>query len=59
MNCILNKDESSIDCISDGDFVIIIENIYYKDDSHFNELKNNNYNDKTEYSYLLESWPTF
>ena len=44
MNCILNKDESSIDSISDGDFVIIIENIYYKDDSYFNALQNINYN---------------
>ena len=43
MNCILNKDESSIDCISDGDFVIIIESIYYLDDSYFISLKNINF----------------
>lgn len=43
MNCILNKDESSIDSISDGDFVIIIESIYYLDDSYFNFLKNINF----------------
>ncbi len=43
MNCILNKDESSIESISDGDFVIIIEDIYYLDDTYLNLLidKNN------------------
>lgn len=39
MNCILYEDESSIDSISDGDFIIIIENIYYLDDSYFNSYK--------------------
>lgn len=42
MNCILNCDESSIDCISDGDFVIIIEPNYYSDDSYLNILINQN-----------------
>ena len=43
MNWILYKDESSIDCIGDGDFVIIIENIYYLDNTYYNSLKNQNY----------------
>ena len=38
MNCILYEDESSIDSISDGDFIIIIENLYYLDDSYLNSL---------------------
>ena len=42
MNCILNCDESSIDCISDGDFVIIIEPNYYSDDSYLNSLTDKN-----------------
>ena len=44
MNCILNKDEGSIDCISDGDFVVIIEDIYYLDHTYFNQLNNINFN---------------
>ena len=43
MNWILYKDESSIDCIGDGDFVIIIENIYYLDNRYYNSLNNQNY----------------
>jgi len=46
MNCILHNDESSIDCIGDGDFVIIIENIYYLDDTYYNSLNNINYTGK-------------
>ena len=46
MNCILNKDESSINSISDGDFIVIIEDIYYLDDTYFNLLDNKNYNGK-------------
>ena len=42
MNCILNKDESSIESISDGDFVIIIENLYYSDETYLNLLTNPN-----------------
>jgi hypothetical protein len=42
MNCILNEDESSIESISDGDFVIIIENKYYLDDTYLNSLTNEN-----------------
>ena len=38
MNCILYEDESSIDSISDGDFIIIIENLYYLDYSYLNSL---------------------
>lgn len=44
MNCILNEDESSINCISDGDIIIIIENNYYNDDTYLNLLINNNQN---------------
>ena len=43
MNYLLNKDGSSIDSISDDDYVIIIENIYYLDDSYLNSLTNINY----------------
>ena len=42
MNCILNKDENSINSISDGDFIVIIENIYYLDDTYLNLLDNKN-----------------
>ena len=42
MNCILNKDESSIESITDGDFVIIIEDIYYLDDTYLNLLTDKN-----------------
>ena len=42
MNCILNKDESSIESIADGDFVIIIEDIYYLDDTYLNLLTDKN-----------------
>ena len=42
MNCILHNDESPINSISDGDFIVIIENIYYKDDTYFNSLRQSN-----------------
>ena len=38
-NTILNEDEGSIDCISDGDFVVIIEDIYYLDHTYYNKFK--------------------
>ena len=38
-NKILNKDESSIDCISNNDNIIIIEPLYFPDDSYYNSLK--------------------
>jgi hypothetical protein len=43
-NCIIKEDESSIDSISDGDLIIIIENIIYPDNSYYKSLfiKNNN-----------------
>ena len=51
MNCILYEDESSIESISDGDLVIIIEDIYYLDDTYYNFLNNRNYiGDKTNVS---------
>ena len=43
MNCILNEDESSIESISEGDFVIIIEDIYYLDNTYLNLLTDKNY----------------
>ena len=43
MNCVLNEDDSSIDSISDDDYVIIIENIYYLDDSYLISLNNENH----------------
>ena len=46
MNCILYQDESSIDSIGDGDFVIIIENIYYLDNIYYNSHININYSGK-------------
>ena len=42
MNRILNKDENSINSISDGDFIVMIENIYYLDDTYLNLLDNKN-----------------
>ena len=43
-NCIIKEDESSINSISDGDLIIIIENRIYPDDSYYKSLliKNNN-----------------
>ena len=41
---IIEKDESSIEFISEGDTVIIIENRNYKDDSFYNEIIKNNSN---------------
>ena len=52
MNCILHNDETSIDCIGDGDFVIIIENIYYLDDTYYNSLNNINYSGKIKNVFL-------
>lgn len=45
LNCILDEDESSINSISDGDFVIIIEDIYYLDHSYFNSFRKLKYSD--------------
>jgi len=44
-NKILNKDESSIDCISDNDNLIIIEPKYFPDDSYYKSLKKKCSND--------------
>jgi hypothetical protein len=43
-NCIIKKDESSIDSISEGDLIIIIENRIYPDDSYYNSLFTKNQN---------------
>jgi hypothetical protein len=39
---ILERDESSIEEISEGDFIIIIEDRYYPDDEYFKSLKEKN-----------------
>ena len=45
-NSILNKDESSIKCISNDDTIIIVEDRYYQDNSYYSSLiENNNYED--------------
>ena len=44
-NKILNKDESSIDCISDNDNIIIIEPRYFPDDSYYKSLATKSSND--------------
>ena len=55
MNCALNEDESSILSISNDDYVIIIENIYYLDDSYLNSLNNiNNSNEQIVLSIKKE-----
>ena len=54
MNCILFKDESPIDSIGDGDYVIIIESEYYLDDTYFNSLINKN-NNKKKINLMLET----
>ena len=54
MNCILFKDESPVDCISDGDFVVIIESEYYLDDTYFNNLIKQN-NNKEKMNLMLET----
>ena len=41
-NIVIDEDESSIDFISDGDIVIIIENRNYPDDSYYISLMKNN-----------------
>ena len=43
-NCIIKKDESSLDFISEGDLIIIIENRIYPDDSYYKSLLINNNN---------------
>ena len=45
-NCIIKEDESSIDSISEGDLIIIIENRIYPDDSYYKSLLINNKNSK-------------
>ena len=57
MNCILNEDESSIECISDDDYVIIIEDIYYLDDSYLNSLFNTNSNNISNITIIMERKP--
>ena len=42
-NTILIEDEGSIDSISQGDFIVIIEDIYYLDHSYFNKFKYSDY----------------
>ena len=53
MNCILHNDESPINSISDGDFIVIIENIYYLDDTYFNSLKQSNFHEKCKNLSLM------
>ena len=43
-NCIIEKDESPIDSISEGDLIIIIENRIYPDDSYYKSLLTKNKN---------------
>ena len=54
MNCILFNNESPIDCISDRDFVVIIESEYYLDDTYFNNLIKQN-NNKEKMNLMLET----
>lgn len=45
-NCILNKDESSINNITNNDIIIMIENRYYPDETYYNSLiENKNYDE--------------
>ena len=53
MNWVLNEDDSSIDSISDDDYVIIIENIYYLDDSYLISLNNENYSSELRNVVIL------
>ena len=57
MNCILNEDEASIDSISDDDYIIIIENIYYLDDSNLNSLRNVQSKNLTNITILMKMKP--
>ena len=43
-NCIIEKDDSPIDSISDGDLIIILENRTYPDDSYYKSLLTKNKN---------------
>ena len=54
MNCILFNDESSIESIGDGDYIIIIESEYYIDDKYFNSLLTQN-NNKEKKNLILDT----
>jgi hypothetical protein len=41
-NSILDRDESSINIIANGDTIIIVEDRYYQDNSYYNSLQENN-----------------
>ena len=41
-NFVLSEDEGSIDSISEGGFIVIIEDIYYLDHLYFTKLKDPN-----------------
>ena len=54
-NKILNKDESSIDFISDNDNIIIIEPIYFPDNTYYNSLKKKSSNEFGNVSLILQN----
>ena len=59
MDNILEEDESSIECISDGDFIIIIEDRYYPDDEYFLYLKEKNFENDENINIVLISDEVF
>ena len=54
-NKILNKDESSIDFISDNDNIIIIEPRYFPDDSYYNNLMKKSLNGFSNVHLILSN----
>ena len=54
-NKILNKDESSIDFISDNDNIIIIEPIYFPDNTYYNSLMKKSLKDAYNVILLLQN----
>ena len=54
-NKILNKDESSFDFISDNDNIIIIEPIYFPDNTYYNSLKKKSLNEFGNITLILQN----
>lgn len=54
-NSIIDIDDSSIDYISDGEIIIIIEDRFYPDDSYYNKLIQNNKNNKMKHFRIKDS----
>ena len=54
-NCILNKDESSINNISNNDIIIMVEDRYYSDETYYNSIIENKNSDEIIRVTLIDS----